>query len=163
MWFKWAASHNIWPHTDSFHSSGLFKWKKGGEGAFHCPTALSEWHCIHRFKPHLRCILIRKPNVSPACRVNRYLSGLFRPLAQLMSSYSKCQSLALTVKINRGRKKGLVVTNESVIHMRYMTLSYNGKNEFLNFFACYTPLPFFAFITITHKNKCTLNWSLIKE
>lgn len=70
----------------------------------------------------------------PACRVNNFLSGLFRPLAQLMSSYSKCQRLALTVKINKGRKKGLAVTNESVIHMMYMTLSCNCKTSgFLTF------------------------------
>lgn len=73
-----------------------------------------------------------------------------------MSSYSKHPRLALTVKINRGRKKGLVVTNKSVIHMRYMTLSYNGKTSgFLTFLHVRHVFFFFALISIIHKYKCT--------
>lgn len=156
LWFKWAASGNvIFDHTQLFHSFWLFKWKREDKDSFTCPTALREWYCIHRFKTDPRCTPIRKPNVLPACRVNHFLSGLFRTLAQLMSSYSKCQRLALTVKINKGKKKGLVVTNESVIHMMYMTLSFNCKtNGFLTFLHVTS---FFAFITIIHKYKCTWN------
>lgn len=136
----------IFDHTEIyFIALGYLNGRREEKETFICPTALSEWHCIHRFKPDLRCTLIRKPTVLPACRVNHYFSGLFRPLAQLMSSYSKCQRLALTAKINRGRKKGLVVTNESVIHMRYMTLSYNGKTRgFLIFYVLQTS-SFFCF------------------
>lgn len=123
LWFNWAASGSvIFDHTDiHLIVFGYLNGRREEKDPFTCPTALREWHCMQGFNTDLRCTLIRKPNVLPACRADHYLWGLFRPLAELMSSCSKCQRLALTVKINREKKKGPGVTNESVIPMRYMT------------------------------------------